>query len=83
MSNRIENISNFIDVSLDELANADIYFFKGIKAIFRVASSGKNIINGENNTDFNVFKETLKHEFKKIASSPKTDEITSEKYLKT
>ena len=32
MSNRIENISEFIDVSLDELANADIKFIKGIKS---------------------------------------------------
>lgn len=75
MSNeRIENVADFIDVSIDELANADIKFFKGIKAIFRVVRSGKNVIDGENNTAFNNFKETLKRELKKLASSQKTDE---------
>ncbi len=83
MSNeRIEDVADFIDVSIDELANADIKFFKGIKAIFRVARSGKNVIDGENNTDFNKFKETLKSELKKLASSPKTDDNHLREILK-
>lgn len=32
------------------------------------------MIDGENNTDFNKFKEVLKHELKKLASSNRTDE---------
>ena len=83
MSNeRIEDVADFIDVSIDELANADIKFFKGIKAIFRVVRSGKNVIDGENNTGFNKFKETLKSELKKLASSPKTDDNHLREILK-
>ena len=79
---RMENIANFVDVSFDELANADIKIFKGIKAIFRVVRSGKNVIDGENNTDYNKFKENLKRELKKLASSPKTDENHLREILK-
>ena len=78
----MENIANFVDVSIDELANADIKIFKGLKAIFRVVRSGKNVIDGENNTDYNKFKENLKRELKKLASSPKTDENHLREILK-
>ena len=79
---RMENIANFVDVSFDELANADIKIFNGIKAIFRVVRSGKNVIDGENNTDYNKFKENLKRELKKLASFPKTDENHLREILK-
>ena len=79
---RLDNIANFIDTIIDELANSDIKFVKGIKTIFRVGRSGKNVIDGENNTAFNNFMETLRGEFKKLARSPRTDENHFREILK-
>ncbi len=68
-----ENILEFIDTSFDELANADVPFFKQTKAIFNVISAGGKIIESSHNSIFEKYKTILKSELKILANSPHTD----------
>lgn len=67
------NILDFIDTSIDELADADVSGFKQLKAIFKVSRAGKQLIDSSHDTAFENFKDILKHELKELAKSPRTD----------
>lgn len=74
MSETKKNVLAFIDTSIDELAKAEMPFFKQVRAIFKVFSAGKKILNGLKPDDFfENFKTILKHELKQIANSSHTD----------
>ena len=74
MSDNIENLLEFIEVSFDELAEADTPFFKQIRAVFRVCKAGKNILAGMRPDDaFEKFRDIMKHELKQLARSTHTD----------
>ena len=74
MSDIKENLVDFIDTSIDELADADTPFFKQIKASFKVISAGKKLLNGlDPDNAFEICKDKLKHEFKELARSSHTD----------
>ncbi|MDE5791927.1 MAG: hypothetical protein K2H66_00190, partial [Oscillospiraceae bacterium] len=73
MDNLKHNILDFIDTSIDELADADVPVFKQLKAIFRVSRAGKQLIDSSHDTAFEKFKDILKRELKELVQSPRTD----------
>lgn len=73
MADLKNNISDFIDISIDELASAEVPFFKEVKAIFRVVDAGKRIIASSNNTAFDEYLELIKLELKKLSNASSTD----------
>ena len=74
MSDTKENLLNFIDNSINELADVGTPFFKQINAGFKVGSSGIKLLRGINPDDpFEKFKDILKYELKQIAKSNHTD----------
>lgn len=82
MSDVKDSVLEFIDTSIDELAEAGTPFFKQLKAVFKVISSGKKVIDGLNPDDaFEICKDKLKHELKQLARSSYTDNHHMEKIM--
>ena len=82
-NNRLDNFMNladvsidqFIDISVDALAESDIKFFKLGKAIYKIANSSINLVRGERESnEFLNFKDILKKDLKKLKKSNTTDE---------
>lgn len=77
-----DNILDFIDTSIDELADADVPVFKQIKAIFKVCHAGKQLMDSSHDTAFEFFQNNLKHELKQLKKSTHTDSRHFEQLLK-
>ena len=90
-NNRLDNFMNladvsidqFIDISVDALAESDIKFFKLGKAIYKIANSSINLVRGERESnEFLNFKDILKKDLKKLKKSNTTDERHLRELLK-
>ena len=78
-----ESIEQFIDISVDALAESDIKFFKLGNAFSKMAHPLVNIVRGERESnEFLNFKDVLKKDLKKLKKSNTTDERHLRELLK-
>ena len=71
-----EQVLDFIDHSITELAAADTPFFKQVKAIFKIVTAGSRLLRGVRPDDpFKNFVEILKCELKELAKQTDNEQM--------